>query len=156
MSRSNNTEIINPSTKFLKWDGENGGFKYWDKEKEKNISIPFPFTFLVLDILVTIGGYSNDDKSGFWANEVRRIAKDELTVRTAKGVQAKGLYNDIKNDPNLNGAKFCQSVYIAMYDDNKELVIANIQLTGAALSAWFDFKKKTKVYEKAVHISEFT
>ena len=157
MSRSNNTEFPNPAKRFYTWDGENGGFKYFDKnrgEKGERVSVPLPFRFLVLDTLSTIKGFNDADQSGYWSNEIRDIKKDILTVRTKTGIVSKGLYEQVITDRNCTGAKFCQSVYCAIKADDGTLEICNIQMTGAALSAWIDFRKKNKVYEGAVEVSE--
>jgi hypothetical protein len=159
MSRSNNSELQNPATKFFEWNGEAGIFRYWDKEMaveghEKpgaNVNITLPFTFVVLDSLSTIKGFSDADNSGFWSNEVRDIKRDEMIVKTKKGVCAKGIYEKVITDRNCNGAKYCQSVYIAYKPGkDKPLEIANIQFTGAALSSWIEFRKNNKVFEGAI------
>lgn len=152
MSRSNNIDLPNPASRFYQWNGSKGGFTYWDREKESRIEVPLPFGFMVLDCLSTIKGWSDADQSGFWANEVRDISKDALTVRTKKN-RYTGTYRAIKANPNCAGAKYCQSVYIADRQGD-ELVIANIQLMGAALSSWIEFRKKHKnVYEGAIRIT---
>ena len=160
MSRSNNTEIRNPAKKFFEWDGENGGFRYYDKdkihakgEKGERVHVPLPFKFLVLDTLSTIKGYSDADKSGYWCNEVRDLQTEIMTVKNKKGICAKGLYADVINDRNCTGSKYSQSVYIGYFED-KQLVICNIQIVGAALGAWIDFRKKAKIYEGAVCVPE--
>lgn len=156
MSRSNQIEIKNPSTRFFEWKGE-GGFKYFDKsigEKGKNVDMPLPFTFLVLDCLSTIKGFSDADQSGFWSNEVRDLKTEPFTVRSKKGICAKGLYENVIADRRIIGAKYCQSVYIG-YLDGQDLVIGNLQLTGAALSSWIDFRKKAKIYEGAIKVAKW-
>ena len=156
MSRSNNIEIKNPANKFFEWKGE-GGFKYFDKskgEKGENVNMPLPFTFLVLDCLSTIKGYSDADQSGFWSNEVCDLKTEPFTVRSKKGICAKGLYDAVISDRRINGAKYCQSVYIG-YLDGQDLVIGNLQLTGAALSSWIDFRKKAKIYEGTVKVAKW-
>jgi len=160
MSRSNNSELTNPAIAFFDWNGDKGHFRYWDKEAivegqekpGKNIDVMLPFAFMALDSLSTIKGYSDEDKSGFWSNEVRNVKTDEMIVRTKKGICAKGIYEKVIVDRSCNGAKYCQSVYIAYRTaKDKPMVIANIQFTGAALSAWIDFRKKNKnIFEGAI------
>lgn len=160
MSRSNNVDLVNPAKMFFEWNGEKGHFRYWDKEAVvegqekpgKNIDVLLPFAFMALDSLSTIKGFSDADNSSFWSNEVRNVKTDEMIVRTKKGICAKGIYEKVIVDRNCNGAKYCQSVYIA-YRTAKDnpMVIANIQLTGAALSSWIDFRKKNKnIFEGAI------
>lgn len=155
MSRSNNVELINPANKFFEWNGENGGFKYYNKEKKETIAVPLPFTFIVLDCLATIKGFDDDAKSGFWSNEVRDVSKELLTVRNKQGICSTGIYKDIIETKVLKGAKFCQSVYIAYYE-GRDLQIGNIQMVGACLGAWFEFKKAHKIYDIAVSVASFT
>jgi hypothetical protein len=65
-------------------------------------------------------------------------------------VVARGYYEDIKG---RDGIKFQQLLYIAFYDDDKNLQIGCLKLTGAALGAWFDFKKVQRdVYDGAISI----
>lgn len=165
MSLSNNIEIKNPATKFFEWSGQHGHLKYFDKtkgekkddgsHKGENVIIMLPFTFITLDTLSTIKGYSDADQSGYWANEVRDTKKEILIVRSKKGECAKGLYADIISKREITGAKYSQSVYMA-YKENGVLVIANVQMTGAALSAWIDFLKKNDIYKGAVSITSHT
>ena len=59
MSRSNPTDFNNPSQKNFEWNGESGGFRYFDKslgEKGERVQVDLPFRFLVLDCLSTILG----------------------------------------------------------------------------------------------------
>lgn len=151
MSRSNNTDIINPACKFFEWQGSTGKIKYFDKEKKENIILDLPFTFLVLDKLATITGFYEKENSGFWSNEVRSTITEPFTVRTKKGVEQVGLYKDLA--PTLNkGAQFCQSVYIA-YFEGDVLTIGNIKMQGSSIGAWIDFCKGKDIYKIAVTIA---
>lgn len=149
MSRSNpnqNTEKpINPAQLFIDWDSDNKQFKYYDKEKKENVAIPLPFSFLVLDTLATIKGWSPETDSGIWSNEVKDLKKQPLTIMTKNGKEATGLYENIKGK--VNGAKYCQSVYIA-FPHNKKIIMANIQMKGAALGAWIEFCSPPKGTER--------
>ena len=156
MSRSNNIEIKNPAKFLIEWGGSNGTLSYYDKSVEaddKNVNVPIPFTFLVLDILSTVKGYSSSAKSGFWSNEVRSIKDDILIVRTKEGEVKRGKYREVIDTKECRGAKFCQSVYVAIKSDTGVLEIAKIQFTGAALNAWIDFRKKNDIYKGAVQIT---
>lgn len=155
MSRSNNTELVNPSKRFYEWVGSKGCLKFFDKtkgEKGENVEVALPFTFLVLDRLSTIKGFSDADKSGFWSNEVRDLKTEQLTVRTKKGVAAVGLYSTLA--PVLNkGAQYCQSVYIAVKGADGKLELANIQFTGSSIGPWIDITKGKDIYKYAVTIN---
>jgi hypothetical protein len=151
MSRSNPT-VKNPATRFFQWrGGEEGGGKvtWYDKEAEQEETVKLPLTFLVLDELVSVSGYNDNEKSSFWSNEVRNVTKDTLTVRTKSGVKYTGKYKDM----NINGAKYAQSVYIAYKDDAGEFSIGNIKIMGAALTQWIDLKKKFEVDQIAVFMN---
>jgi hypothetical protein len=155
MSRSNNTELKNPAVRFFEWSGSQGKIKSFDKskgEQGENVFFDLPFTFLVLDTLTCIAGYSDLDQSGYWSNEIRNVTTDKLIVRTKKGTVAEGLYKDMTHILN-KGAAYCQSVYIA-YKEEGQLVIGNIKLSGSAIGAWIEFRKKNKIYELAVTIKE--
>lgn len=147
MSRSNNTQSTNPATRFFEWSGSEGKLKYYDKEKKENIFVDIPFTFLVLDQLSTVTGWSDDTQSGIWANEVRDLRNDDITVKTKMGVLARGPYQSIKG---LNGVRFTKSIYIAYYDDKKKLQIGNLKAIGACLSAWIEYSRGRDVYKGAV------
>lgn len=151
MSRSNNTNTANPATRFFEWSGSTGQIKYYDKEKGENVFIELPFTFLVLDQLSTITGYSDETQSGIWSNEVKNLKLEPLTVRTKQGILGAGMYESVKN---LKGVRFTKSIYIAYYNDDKELVIGNFKATGASLSAWIEFSRGKNVFDGAVTITK--
>lgn len=153
MSLSNNTELINPATRFFEWNGDKGNFKYYDKEAKKQVQLPLPFTFIVLDVLSKIGGFCEADNSGYWSNEVRDLKKESFVVRTKKGKAFTGIHEAVKSAA-LSGAKFAQSVYIAYKGDNGNLQIGNITMIGSSLGAFIDFKKKSKVYDGATTVKE--
>jgi hypothetical protein len=154
MSRSNNTDLVNPAVHFIEWKGGEGNLRYYDKTKEENVTIPIPFKFLVLDCLSTIKGYSKSDESGFWSNEIRNIKEDKLIVRTKKGKCAEGFYSSVSAAPECKGYKYTQSVYIAMRENGK-LILVNLQFYGCAVSAWIEFRKKNKnIYKGAIEIAE--
>ena len=161
MSRSNPNETLsNPAKLFYSWGGDEGCFSFYDKVEKKKVSVPVsakkPFVFIPLCALATIKGYSDSDESGFWSNEVKDLKKERLTVRVKSGIVAVGLYDEIKEKIAAKGAKFCQSVYVGIKDESGELVLANVQMYGAALSAWIDFCKGKKIDEIAVAVKGST
>jgi hypothetical protein len=155
MSRSNNTEIINPAKFFYEWVGSKGCIKYFDKskgEKGEQVFLQLPFTFLVLDRLSTIKGFSDADQSGFWSNEVRDLKKEVFNVRTKKGLVASGLYSTMA--PILNqGASYCQSVYIAVKDEKGNFQICNFGFHGSAIGEWINLCKGKDIYKYAITIA---
>jgi len=153
MSRSNKT-LRSPVTRYFTWKGAEGKIVYYDKEAGKNIEVPFPFGFLVLDELSTIAGFHKPSNSGFRSNEVRDMREESLFVRNRQGIVAKGLYEEIKDEIKSKGAKYAKSIYIAYKDDTNELAIGNLQVSGAALTAWIEFGKKFNVEVVAVNITD--
>lgn len=139
MSRSN-PGLQNPALRYFKWRGSDGTLVHYDKEAGQEVVVKLPFEFLVLDQLATITGYCEQDGSGYWSNEVRSVAKEELTVRTSKGTKQAGLYKDLA-DVRSKGAKYAKSIYIA-FDLDGEMVIGNLKASGAALTAWIELSNK--------------
>jgi hypothetical protein len=153
MSRSNPTETLtNPATKFIEWSGSEGKFKYYDKEKKENVFIDLPFTFIPLDVLSTCKGYNDQEKVGYYSNEVRSTKKEQLTVRTKNGIVMTGLYEQVKEKLAPKGLKYVQSVYVAIKEQGKGLVIANLQLTGSALGPFINFCDGKKITEIGVTV----
>ena len=160
MSRSNpNEQLINPAKRWLRWDSDNKCFKYFDKEaphptdptkKGNNIMVQLPLQFLVLDTLHKISGFSDADSAGIYSNEVRDLKKQQISAKIKKVEQIKGLYEDIKGK--VTGARYAQSVYIGYFDENKELQVGNIELTGSSLGPWIEFCKKHKPTEGAIKV----
>jgi len=150
MSRSQpNTQIKNPCERWFKWEGEasKGYFSWYEKETKQTHPVDQPFTFLVLDQLNTITGYDNDLQESYYANEIRNLKTETLTIRSKAGVKASGLYEHIKTQSkNFN---FTKSVYIAFYDEDKNLKIGNIKFRGAGLSGLSENAIKAN-YDEAV------
>lgn len=167
MSRSNPT-AKNPAVRFMQWRGgaeafkddkgktkhEGGKITWYDKEAEEEREVALPFSFLVLDELNTITGFSEKDHSGFWSNEVRDLKNDKLVVKTKSGTVASGVYEDIKEIVKAKGAKYTKSVYIAFKDEEGEMQIGHLKISGAALTAWIEFQKKFDVMQCAVQITD--
>ena len=138
MSRTNphTTGAKNPARKFLEWKSQAKSWSYYDKEKKEEVLIPHDkLAFIVLDQLNTVKGFDERAGSGIWSNEVRACGTEPFTIRNKNGVIAEGLWKVIKG---TNGAKFTKSVY-AMAKLGGDYELVNLQLNGAALSAWFDF-----------------
>lgn len=154
MSLSNQSENLQkPAKYYFSWLGKKGGFKYYDKEKGEDVKVPYPFNFRVLDELYTIKGYHKPSDTGYWANEIRKkdIKNGIFTVKTKSGVEFIGTWKECKEKLSNKGCKLHQSVYI-MYKDGETPVIANLQLKGSAMSAWWDFTKSNNVYQVAVNV----
>lgn len=141
MSLSNQTATVSPVKHFLRV--KSGSVNYYDKEQATNIDVPVPLSFVVLDQLATVKGWSDADQSGYWSNEVRSAGQDVITIRTSKGEKASGVWKEVKNNPNVAGAKFNASVYIAA-QGRDGLEIQNIAFSGASLNAWIEFVNANK------------
>lgn len=157
MSRSNRVDVVNPATRFFQWKGDAGELSYFDKslgEKGERVKVDLPFRFLVLDVLAGASGGKQVAGSyeGYWSNAVRDTKRQKLIVRSKQGIVARGYYEDIKG---REGIKFQQFVYIAFHDENKELQIGCLKLSGAAVSAWFEYRNQHKdIYDGAISITE--
>jgi len=126
----------NPATKFLQWKSNDKCFAYYDKEKGENVQVPLPFKFQFLEHFSTIKGWNDATETGIYSNEIMFTSKEELDVKTFKGVEiAKGLYKDIRSKVRDAGGKYHRSVYVLNEDGN----IVNIQMKGAVVSAYSVF-----------------
>lgn len=145
MSRSNPTDgIRNPSTRWFEWaGGDDGGYIRWyDKDSKLQQKVMLPFTFLLLDELSTVKGWHDASDSGIYANEVRDTRQDALVVKSFKGGElASGIYKAIRDRITAQGGHYCASLYLAYRDEDEQLKIGNLNLKGAASSAWMEFKK---------------
>lgn len=161
MSRSNPTEqLVNPSKFFFEWNGGDGGFRYFDKtkgEKGEKVTVPYPFDFLVLDTCVTLKGYNEPENKGYWSNEVKSmdIGKAKFTVRSKAGVECIGSYKECKEKLGTKGLDYVASVYVA-YKSKEGLVMANLQLKGAAVGPWINFCKTNDINRVAVRVDSQT
>lgn len=154
MSRSNPTaNTPNPATRWFRWRGGDGVIEYWDKEKKEAVIVKLPFTFILLDRLNTVRGYNEKLETGIYANEVRDVRSDPLTVKLFKGNQviANGLWSDIKDRVVANDGKFGVNLYIG-YKDGAKMKLGAIECAGCAVSPWFDFEKQHRkaLFEQAV------
>lgn len=158
MSRSNPTDQgSHPCSRWHEWDGSLGQVRYYDKQTKTNIPIKGDFTFILLDQLSVIKGWHDASDSGITSNEVRDTTTDPFVVKAFEGgVLASGIYQNIRDRVVALGAHFTTNCYIA-YKDGAILSIGSLQLKGAALNAWVEFKKKhrSELYTKAVRISGF-
>ena len=160
MSRSNpSANAPNPSARWMEWNGEKGGVRYYDKDAKVNVDVPLPFTFLLLDELACVRGWHDASQSGIYSNEVRDTTKDALVVKAFKGgTLAEGFYKAIKDRVNNEGGQFVANCYVAVKLENGTLTLCSIRFKGAALGAWMEFRKahRGSLYEKAVRITGFT
>lgn len=156
MSRSNPTlNSPHPCTRWIEWDGSNGGFRHYDRDGKQNILIPDGFTFILLDELSTVKGWHDASDSGIFANEVRDTKQETLIVKAFKGgTIAEGLYQKIRDRVNAAGGSFVMNLYVAFKGDSGSLAIGSVQFKGAALSAWLEFRKQNRndLYKKAVRV----
>jgi len=133
--------MTNPSTRFMEWKSNDKLFSFWSKADEKELQQKLPFKFLLLDELHTIGGWNDSSESRIFANEVKFIGKQEITVKASKGgVLAKGIYSAIKDQAKNAGGHYLKSIYI-MLEDNS---LANIKLKGSAVKEWGDFTQANR------------
>jgi hypothetical protein len=146
MSRSNpSTQTHNPAKTWFEVNGETGTIFHYDRELKKKINHDLPFVFILLEEKMSvIKGWHEASEDGIISNEVRDTRQEVFVVRTYKGIPiASGHYNFIKDKVAAAGGGYNKNLYIAFKDTNSSLAIGSLMLKGAALSAWFDFYKKT-------------
>lgn len=169
MSRSNPSEHIqNPALRWYEWHGSQGIVRYYDKnaknlknpeKKGENIPCALPFTFILLDELATVKGWNEASESGIFSNEVRDTRAETFLVKSFEGGEiATGFWQQIRDRVTVKGGYFTANLYIGFKDTAGQLQIGALQLGGAALNNWVDFKKahRSDVYTKAVKIVSFT
>jgi len=173
MAGRGDIQIQNPCTKWFKWKGSTGTIVYYDKLTKQNVEVSLPFTFLLLDVLSTVKGYDESTKESIWSNEVRDIKNSILTVKSGNNILISGNYAAVKDKVIAAGGGYAASCYIAFFDENKELVIGNMTMTGSSLGggthlpadkkmkdvevgAWIEFSKnyKADMYSKAIVITK--
>lgn len=152
MSRSNPTDgVRNPSTRWFEWaGGADGGFVRWyNKETKQHVQEGESFTFLLLDELSTVKGWHEASESAIYANEVRDTRQEVLVVRSFDGGElASGIYTSIRDRIVALGGHYSASIYLA-YKSGDELKIGNLNLKGAAVSAWMEFKRNAPAKKDA-------
>jgi len=144
MSRSNPTSNNpHPCTRWFEFSGQSGTLKYYDKEKKENVDVPLPVTFLWLDETATVRGWHDPSESGIVSNEVRDTRSDVMVVRAFKaGELCHGLYAQIRDRVGNLGGHYSANVYLGYREAaDGPLKLGCLQLKGAALNAWVDFKK---------------
>lgn len=136
-----------------------GEFQYYEKDTinpETNepgltVSVSKPFEFAVLDsdCYSFKGNDKSKDNRYVWSNEVSKYTKD-VELKCKEGSLLKFTTEEYKNKDTKAalkekikglGAKYTQSVYIAVRED-EDWEIWNIQLGGGSLSGGNDPKKK--------------
>jgi hypothetical protein len=117
-----------------------------------------------------IKGWHEASESGITSNEVRDTRQEVFVVKAFKGgIIASGHYNFIKDKVAAQGGNYHSNLYIAFKDADGTLAIGSLVLHGAALSAWFEFRKKNRsntvevggkkvsvLYAKAICIKSFS
>jgi hypothetical protein len=150
----------NPAMRWFEWKSNKGLVQYYDKAAERNVEIGDDFTFLLLDELATIKGWHDASQSGIYANEVRDTRKTPFVVKAFKapGPLAEGLYQAIRDRVQAVGGRFHANLYIAFKNGVDGLSIGSIRFRGAALGAWFEFRKahRNELTSKAVRIHGVT
>lgn len=161
MSRSQPTSANNPAVRFFEWKAKHGEVQYYDKtrgEHGENVSVPLPFRFMYLDDVYQIGGGKKIGKKphqefiGYYSNIVKNteLKTGIFTVRDRNGVVVEGRYDDVKKE---SGVKLVVGLYIAFYDDDKQLQIGYLKIGGSARGEWWDFCKTHRKETGVISIS---
>jgi len=150
MSLSNPTQTRkSPIARYYEFSGQSGEFKVYDCGTQQSFKTN-QITFLITDILNTVKGFSAKHSTGFYSNEVLKTSSEELVVKFNGGkIIAKGLYKDIKPQIEALGGKYYKSLYgIELIDGEWRLV--NLKLKGAAMSAWLNFDKSSRINKEGL------
>lgn len=143
----------NPALRYMKV--KNGAVSYYDKESQENVTVPTPLEFIVLDQLATIKGLVwcrwiwllvQRSSPSRWRHTYGSYVKGYESPRCTQG--------DIKADPNVAGAKYHTSIYVAT-KGRDSLEINNLSLTGAALNAWIEFTQKHRINTNKVVLASW-
>lgn len=119
------------------------------KKDSHDIPVKLPFTFIALDRMITIGGYNQPEKIGYYANEIKQkdLSTGVFQLRSKKGLEAEGTWEYIKGVNTF--VKYTEVVYIA-YLEGAEMCLGAIKMTGSSLTSWFnyvngEFKDKKRI-----------
>jgi hypothetical protein len=153
MSLLDDDRPTNPAKHFI--NAKNGALSYYDKESSEDVAVPTPFGFIVLDQCSTVKGWSAEEDTGYWSNEVKAVGKEPFNVRTKNGLKATGLWKEIKDELKADGAVFHSVIYVAA-KGRDGLETQALLLKGAALNAWVEFTKKNNVKTNKVTLSEWS
>lgn len=147
MSRSNPNQdsAPNPAQRWFEWNGQNGHFRYYDKQAEKRVDLKPDFTFILLDETNSVKGWHQPSEKGIVSNAVRDTQTEPFNVRTFGGLTiATGLWTQIRDKVDAAGGRFNRDCYCA-FKDGKDLKLGVVQFKGAALGAWCNFTKANRV-----------
>jgi hypothetical protein len=137
-------------------DNQPGGrVCYYDKESKKRVHVDCPFNFLLLDDeRFSVTGWDEETRTSYFSNEAKS-AKEVLKVRGRSGGQTnievvEGSWENIKDKGNF---RYTKHLYIAVENDG-QLEICMMRVTGAFFAAYVDFVKKNKRYEIKFSVSD--
>lgn len=152
MSLLDDDRPTNPAKHFI--SAKNGALSYYDKELGENVTVATPFEFIVLDQCSTIKGWSKEEDTGYWSNEVKRVGEQVLNVRTKNGLKASGLWKDIKDELKADDAVFNAVIYVAA-KGRDGLEVQALLLKGKSLFLWSAFTKQTNLKTHKVVLSDW-
>ena len=147
-----------PVTRWFELDGAEGGVRYYDKEKKEQIEVGKKFGFILLDQLAVVKGWHEPSESGITSNEVRDTKAERLIVRAFKGGDlAEGFYSEIRDRIKAVGGHYTCNLYLASKSGD-DLKLGCLQIKGAALNAWVEFKKASgeAVWKQSISITGWT
>lgn len=153
MSLLDDDRPTNPAKHFI--NAKNGELSFYDKESGENVGVPTPFEFIVLDQCATVKGWSDEQDTGYWSNEVKRVGEEQFNVRTKNGLKTSGLWRDIKDEVKADGAVFHAVIYLAA-KGREGLETQALLLKGASLNAWVEFSKKTNLKTHKVVLASWS
>lgn len=164
MSRSQPNETLpHPCQRWFELDGKLGHLRFFDKEKKERIDYGTAkgFEFVLLDKLSTIKGWSEENESGLYSNEVKDTRSDPFVVKAFKRKEpiAEGFYSDIRDKIKANGGKFVTMLYIAYRDkETDEVTLGSLALKGGSLRSWMNMEgegnNRSRIFKDAIRIAD--
>lgn len=125
----------NPCNLRLTWKSSDKRFIAYDTITKTKTTLG-NISFIVLAETVSICGFNEQHNLGIFSNEIKNTQNEELCVRTKNGILVEGLYADIKAKLGPLGGNFAQNLYVQL----KTGELAVLQLSGAVLKEWFNYK----------------
>jgi len=127
----------NPSQRYLNWSSDNKTLSYYDKDAKENVLVKLPYKFAFLAERHTVGGWDDRSSSNIYANEVKFISKEPISVKSTKGgLLVSGIYKDMKEKVGNLGGHYQKSVYVYNLDTDQ---IEKVSIKGSACQSFGDF-----------------
>lgn len=138
--------LSNPTQMWLSYKAGYGQFFYYDKEKKENISLGEKLEIVVLDVLATARGWSEELKTNIIGTEVRNPAEEEIELNIFNK-NKDGKYKPQTIDSGIykthlkgkHPVDYTLSIYGTILFEGKPILV-NLQLKTTAVASFYDAK----------------